>query len=51
MSILEDLKMQIRVGGIVTQLIFWNIAFFVLPVAFFGISSLWFVENSVFSKR
>jgi membrane associated rhomboid family serine protease len=44
MSILEDLKMQIRVGGIVTQLIFWNIAFFVIPVAFFGIASLFAIK-------
>lgn len=37
MSIIEDLKMQFRTGGVVTKIIFWNIALFAIPYIVFGI--------------
>lgn len=35
MNILEDLKLQYKVGGIVQKLIFWNIGIFLLSLIFF----------------
>ncbi|MFV8322492.1 rhomboid family intramembrane serine protease [Flavobacterium sp. LB3P21] len=40
MNIIDDLKLQYKMGGIVTQLIFWNVALFVLPWLFFALLSL-----------
>jgi membrane associated rhomboid family serine protease len=40
MNIIEDLKLQYKMGGIVTQLIFWNAALFVFPWLFFALLSL-----------
>ena len=40
MNIIDDLKLQYKMGGIVTQLIFWNEALFVLPWLFFTLLSL-----------
>ena len=40
MNIIEDLKLQYKIGGIVTQLIFWNAALFVFPWLFFALLSL-----------
>lgn len=40
MNIIDDLKLQYKMGGIVTQLIFWNAALFVLPWLFFTLLSL-----------
>lgn len=40
MNIIDDLKLQYKMGGIVTQLIFWNVALFVLPWLFFTLLSL-----------
>ena len=40
MNVINDLKLQYKVGGIVTQLIYWNVAFFVLPWLFFELLSL-----------
>jgi membrane associated rhomboid family serine protease len=40
MSIIEDLKLQFKIGDVVTKLIFWNIAFFAVPNIVFGILSL-----------
>ena len=37
MNIIDDLKLQYKMGGIVTQLIFWNVALFVLPWLFFAL--------------
>ena len=37
MNIIDDLKLQYNMGGIVTQLIFWNVALFVLPWLFFAL--------------
>ena len=40
MNIIDDLKLQYKMGGIVTQLIFWNVALFVLPWLFFALLTL-----------
>ena len=40
MNIIDDLKLQYKMGGLVTQLIFWNVALFVLPWLVFSILSL-----------
>ncbi|MFV8372519.1 rhomboid family intramembrane serine protease [Flavobacterium sp. LB2P6] len=40
MNIIDDLKLQYKMGGIVTKLIFWNAAFFVFPWLFFALLSL-----------
>lgn len=39
-SILDDLKLQFRMGDVTTKLIFWNIALFVIPAIVFGLFSL-----------
>jgi membrane associated rhomboid family serine protease len=39
-SILDDLKLQFRMGDVTTKLIFWNIALFVIPAIVFGLLSL-----------
>ncbi|HEY0091961.1 MAG TPA: rhomboid family intramembrane serine protease, partial [Flavobacterium sp.] len=31
MSIIDDLKLQFKIGGTTTKLIFWNVALFVIP--------------------
>jgi membrane associated rhomboid family serine protease len=40
MNVIDDLKLQYKMGGIVTQLIFWNVALFVVPWLFFAILSV-----------
>lgn len=40
MNIIDDLKLQYKTGGIVIQLIFWNVALFVFPWLFFALLSL-----------
>lgn len=40
MNIIDDLKLQYKMGGIVTKLIFWNAALFVLPWLFFALLSV-----------
>ena len=40
MNIIDDLKLQYKIGGVVTQLIFWNVALFVIPWLFFAMLSL-----------
>ena len=40
MNIIDDLKLQYKVGGIVIKLIFWNVALFVIPWLIFSILSL-----------
>jgi len=40
MSIIEDLKLQFKIGDVLTKLIFWNIAFFAIPSVVFGILPL-----------
>ena len=44
MSILEDLKLQFKIGDILTKLIFWNITFFAIPSIVFGILPLFKVN-------
>jgi membrane associated rhomboid family serine protease len=39
-NILDDLKMQFRIGDVTTKLIFWNIALFVIPYGLFSVLSL-----------
>ena len=40
MNIIDDLKLQYKVGGIVIKLIFWNVALFVIPWLLFAVLSL-----------
>jgi membrane associated rhomboid family serine protease len=40
MNIIDDLKLQYKIGSIVTRLIYWNAALFVLPWLFFALLSL-----------
>ncbi len=44
MSILEDLKLQFKIGDVLTKLIFWNIAFFAIPSVVLGILPLFKVN-------
>lgn len=44
MNIIEDFKMQFKLGGVVTKLIFWNIAFFAIPSIVFGLMALFQVK-------
>lgn len=44
MSILEDLKLQFKIGDVVTKLIFWNIAFFAIPYILFEILQLFTIK-------
>ena len=40
MNIIDDLKLQYRIGGIVIKLIFWNVALFVIPWLLFSVLSV-----------
>ena len=40
MSILDDLKLQYRTGGIAQKLIYWNVGLFAIPAIVFGLLSL-----------
>jgi membrane associated rhomboid family serine protease len=40
MSILDDLKLQFKIGDVITKLIFWNVILFIIPASVFGILSL-----------
>ena len=44
MNIIEDLKLQYKIGGITQRLIFWNVGLFVFPMVLFSILSLFNVE-------
>jgi len=44
MSILNDLKMEYRIGGITQKLIFWNVGLFAIPMVLFSILSLFKIE-------
>lgn len=46
MNIIDDLKMQYRVGGIVQRLIFWNVGLFAIPMIVFSICKLSGVDVS-----
>jgi membrane associated rhomboid family serine protease len=51
MSILEDLKMEYRTGGVTQKLIFWNIGLFVFPLIIFSILKLTGVNVSALDWR
>lgn len=40
MGVIDDLKMQYRIGGIVQRLIFWNVGLFVVPMIIFSLLKL-----------
>ncbi len=40
MGIIDDLKMEYRIGGITQRLIFWNVGLFVVPMVVFSILAL-----------
>lgn len=44
MSILDDLKTEYRIGGVVQRLIFWNVGLFVVPMILFSILRLSGIE-------
>ena len=44
MSIIDDLKLQFKIGDVLTKLLFWNIAFFAIPSIVFGILPLFKVN-------
>jgi membrane associated rhomboid family serine protease len=44
MSIIDDLKMEYRVGGITQRLIFWNVGLFIIPMILFSILILFNVH-------
>ena len=44
MSILDDLKMQYRLGGVAEKIIFWNIGCFAIPFVLMGVLSLFNVD-------
>lgn len=44
MSILDDLKMEYRIGGITQKLIFWNVGLFTIPLIVFSILALFNVN-------
>ncbi|WP_417352314.1 rhomboid family intramembrane serine protease [Flavobacterium alkalisoli] len=46
MGILDDLKMEYRIGGITQRLIFWNVGLFAIPMVFFSVLSLFGVDLS-----
>ncbi|KGO94381.1 rhomboid family intramembrane serine protease [Flavobacterium subsaxonicum] len=48
MSIINDLKMEYRVGGIVQRLIFWNVGMFAIPLILFSILKLGGVDVTAF---
>ena len=44
MSIIDDLKLQYRTGGIAQKLIYWNVGLFAVPAILFGLLSLFGVN-------
>lgn len=44
MGIIDDLKMEYRIGGITQRLIFWNVGLFVVPMIVFSILSMFHVN-------
>lgn len=46
MGILDDLKMEYRMGGIAQRLIFWNVGLFAIPMILFGVLPLFGVSLS-----
>lgn len=50
MSILDDLKTEYRMGGVVQRLIFWNVGLFLIPLVLFSILNL-SMDTSAFDWR
>jgi membrane associated rhomboid family serine protease len=44
MTVLEDLKLQYKIGSVSIRLIFWNISFFVVPEIVFALLKLFLVQ-------
>ncbi len=44
MSIIEDLKLQYRIGGFAQKLIYWNVGLFAIPYIVFGLLSLFGIQ-------
>jgi membrane associated rhomboid family serine protease len=44
MNILEDLKLQYKVGGITNKLIYWNVGLFVIPYVLFSLLALFNID-------
>ena len=44
MNILDDLKLQYRIGGITTKLIFWNVLLFIVPEVVFSLLKLFLIN-------
>ena len=44
MSILNDLKLQYKIGGTAQKLIYWNVALFAIPYVFFALLSLFKID-------
>lgn len=44
MGLIDDLKLQYRIGGITQRLIFWNIGLFVIPLILLSVLALFRVE-------
>ncbi|OIQ21036.1 MAG: rhomboid family intramembrane serine protease [Flavobacterium sp. MedPE-SWcel] len=46
MGLIDDLKLEYKVGGITQRLIFWNVGLFVIPMILFSLVSLFGVNLS-----
>lgn len=44
MTVIEDLKLQYKIGGVAIRLIFWNILFYIIPEVFFAVIKLFSVH-------
>lgn len=44
MTILNDLKMQFKIGDVTTKLLFWNVGLFAIPLLFFSFLRLFKIE-------
>ncbi|MGL2964316.1 rhomboid family intramembrane serine protease [Flavobacterium sp. RSB2_4_14] len=44
MSIIEDLKLQYKIGGIAVRLIFWNLLLFAVPTIIFAVLQLFHIR-------
>ena len=44
MNIIEDLKLQYRIGGASNKIIYWNVGLFAIPYIVFGILSLFNIQ-------
>jgi len=44
MSIIEDLKLQYKIGGFAQKLIYWNVALFAIPYIVFGLLGLFGIQ-------